>query len=402
MVRVRGHAVADQLRVDLGAARPRVLQLLEHDHAAGLAHHEAVAPRVERPGRALRVVVPARERPHRAEAGDADARDPRLGAAAEHHVRTAEPDRVGALADRHVRRGAGGALRRERPARAELHRDPAGAHVRDDRRDRERVHAVGAALDERSGSSPGTSPGRRSRSRSTRRRGRLRSRCRARSRPPPAAPPRRTICAKRSIRRACFRSIHSVGSKSFSSQAKWTGNSCASNCVISAAPDFAGEQVLPRRLDVVAERRHHAEAGDDDPPSPVHAHVRHIPSPPSTSSTSPVMNEAASEQRKRTAPATSSGSPSRPSGVVCEHRAGRLLRQHVREPRLHVAGRDDVRAHVPRAELARERLREADDPGLRGGVVRLARVAVHADDRGDVHDRAGARFIIGRVTARQV
>jgi hypothetical protein len=39
------------------------------------------------------------------------------------------------------------------------------------------------------------------------------------------------------MRRACLRSIHCVGSKSFSSQAKWTGNSEASNCWISAAPD---------------------------------------------------------------------------------------------------------------------------------------------------------------------
>ncbi|MEA2613684.1 MAG: hypothetical protein QOI52_1643, partial [Chloroflexota bacterium] len=41
----------------------------------------------------------------------------------------------------------------------------------------------------------------------------------------------------------------------------------------------------------------------------------YIPNPPSTSKTSPVMNEAASEQRNRTAPATSSGWPNRPSGV---------------------------------------------------------------------------------------
>ena len=32
-----------------------------------------------------------------------------------------------------------------------------------------------------------------------------------------------TICAKRSMRRDALRSIQTVGSKSFSSQAKWTG-----------------------------------------------------------------------------------------------------------------------------------------------------------------------------------
>src|SRR5205085_7611778 len=73
---------------------------------------------------------------------------------------------------------------------------------------------------------------------------------------------------------------------------------------------------LPRRLDVVPERRDQPQAGDRHAPASVERKVRtHIPSPPSTSSTSPVMKAASSEQRKRTAPATFSGSPSRPSGV---------------------------------------------------------------------------------------
>ena len=204
------------------------------------------------------------------------------------------------------------------------------------------------------------------------------------------------------MRRACLCSIHCVGSKSFSSQAKWTGNSLASNCWISAAPDSPAIRFahvvstsLPSGVTI---------------PSPVTttrllplSPATYIPSPPSTSSTSPVMNEAASEQRKRTAPATSSGSPSRPSGVFVEHRLGRLLGQHVGQLRLDVAGRDDVRAHVARAELARERLREADDPGLRG-----ARSSSGPSCRARRRSRRCSRssrarfFIIGRVTARQV
>ena len=39
------------------------------------------------------------------------------------------------------------------------------------------------------------------------------------------------------IRRAVLCSIHSVGSKSFSSHAKWTSYSESSNCVIGPAPD---------------------------------------------------------------------------------------------------------------------------------------------------------------------
>src|SRR5439155_7531773 len=72
---------------------------------------------------------------------------------------------------------------------------------------------------------------------------------------------------------------------------------------------LAGEQPLPGRLHVVAEWADHSEPGDDD------ASSHYIPSPPSTSSTSPVMNDAWSDARKRTAPATSSGSATRPSGV---------------------------------------------------------------------------------------
>ena len=44
-------------------------------------------------------------------------------------------------------------------------------------------------------------------------------------------------CAKRSIRRACLRSMNSVASKSFTSQAKCTEYPLESNWVISAAPE---------------------------------------------------------------------------------------------------------------------------------------------------------------------
>src|SRR5262249_44095310 len=44
-------------------------------------------------------------------------------------------------------------------------------------------------------------------------------------------------CEKRSMRRDCLRSIHVVGSKSLSSQAKRTAYSLASKCLIGPAPD---------------------------------------------------------------------------------------------------------------------------------------------------------------------
>ena len=73
MVGVGGGAVADELGADVGAARHRVLPLLEDEHAAALGHDEAVAARVERARGALRVVVARRQRARGAEAGDARA-----------------------------------------------------------------------------------------------------------------------------------------------------------------------------------------------------------------------------------------------------------------------------------------------------------------------------------------
>ena len=132
--RVDGHAVAEQLRVDLRAARLGAAR-------APRARAPPPASPITSPSRPLsngrdapcRIVVAARERPHRVEAGD---RRPRVTgasrAAGEHRVGAAEPDRVERVADRHVRGGARGALAHQRPLRAELDRDPAGAHVRDD------------------------------------------------------------------------------------------------------------------------------------------------------------------------------------------------------------------------------------------------------------------------------
>ena len=149
VLRVGRKPVAGDLGVDLGATGARAFELLEHEHRARLAHHEAVALRVERPAGTLRIFVATRERAHRTEAGDPDLVDRRLGPAAEHHVGATKPDVVEPLADRHVRRRARGALGRERPACAELHRYPARAHVGDDARDRKRVDPVRAALDQR-------------------------------------------------------------------------------------------------------------------------------------------------------------------------------------------------------------------------------------------------------------
>jgi hypothetical protein len=73
--------------------------------------------------------------------------------------------------------------------------------------------------------------------------------------------------------------------------------------------------VLPGLVDVEPAGRDGAHARDHYPSSFVAVLIAHIPSPPSTARTSPVMKAAESDTRNRTALATSAGSPSLPSGV---------------------------------------------------------------------------------------
>ena len=95
--------------------------------------------------RSRRIAVSHRQRAHRPEAREPDRCDRRLGAAAEHHVGSVEPDRIQAVAERHVRGCACGALRHERATRAELDRDPPGSEVRQGLDDRERAYPLRAA-----------------------------------------------------------------------------------------------------------------------------------------------------------------------------------------------------------------------------------------------------------------
>ena len=67
VVRVGGVADARRDRVHVGAAAGGVLGRLQHHHARALAEHEPVPALVERPGRALRLVVAGGQGPHRGE-----------------------------------------------------------------------------------------------------------------------------------------------------------------------------------------------------------------------------------------------------------------------------------------------------------------------------------------------
>ena len=319
---------------------------------------------------------------------------------------SARPSRivVERLADRHVGGRAGRALRPERAARAELHRDPGGAHVRDDRGDRERVDPIGAALRAAGRSSPGTA---------------LRPPIPVATETPDALGLRLDLDPGVGLRHAGGRDDHlreavdasaPCGARSsrwarspLSSQAKWTAKSEGSNCWIGAAPLLPAVRFAQKVSASFPSGVTSADSGHDNPPASVRAHADppYIPRPPSTSSTSPVMNAASSEQRKRTARATSSGSPRRPSGGVREDEPAHLLGRHVGQRGLDVAGRDQRSRARRGTELARERLREADDPRLRRRVVRLARIAVRRRRSRTMFTIDPARrFSIFRATAR--
>ena len=122
-------------------------------------------------------------------------------------------------------------------------------------------------------------------------------------------------------------------------------------------------------------------------------------SPQSTGSTTPVIADAASEARNATARMTSIGSTMRPSGYQrssCVRTSGLRRRALVPERRAHRAGADDIRADVVAAEFQRERLGQADQPGLAravGGVAERGQ-PIH---RTDVDDRArAARLHVGQ------
>src|ERR671935_1856278 len=77
----------------------------------------------------------------------------------------------------------------------------------------------------------------------------------------------------------------------------------------------ASADVPPALVHRQPERRHRPEARHHYAAAAAAIHT-HIPSPPSTASTCPVMNAPASDTRNLTAAATSRGVPSRPSGVA--------------------------------------------------------------------------------------
>ena len=156
-------------------------------------------------------------------------------------------------------------------------------------------------------------------------------------------------------------------------------------------------------------RRRGVVSADDRPPHPASllrsrplpqgemryakAHVAAVVTPPSTTMVWPVMKVEASEARYATAPAISSGSPMRRSGVAGARRFRLLVfPQRAGEIGLHQARRHAIDAHALRAPFAGEAAAQREVGGFGDAVGADHGGAAQAADRGDDDDRAVAAF----------
>ncbi len=308
---VRAHAGAGQLGVDAGAAGLGVLEALEHQATGALADHETVAAGVEGPRGMLRVVVAQAERAGGGKAGHADRAHGRLAAAGEHHLGVAVADDARRVADGVGAGGAGGNGGAQRALGAQLERDVRRAHVGDHHRHEQRVHAVRALGEELV--DLGVQ--------------RLQAAdAAADHRPDPVrlgagvelGVGGRQLGGRDRVPREEVEPPHlALVDEVLGVEVLDLGGDV--HLVVAGVeardrPDarLAGDEPPPERVDVVAQRRDHAETGDDDSGGGRHQ----MPNPPSTGSVTPVTKRACGEARKTTAWATSSVVPMLLSGVA--------------------------------------------------------------------------------------
>src|SRR5919106_406051 len=166
------------------------------------------------------------------------------------------------------------------------------------------------------------------------------------------------ICAKRSMRRACLCSMNSVGSNPFASQAKCVWYAAASNRVISPAADSPASrpaQVVWTSL-----------PSGVTAPMPVTTTLR-LPFMLMSHPQAAVDEEHFARDERGLVRAEEAYRPGHvlrraeaAQRSVLEHQLLQLLRELLGQPRRDVAWRDNVGAHPAVAELAGERLGEAD------------------------------------------
>src|SRR4030095_3073493 len=85
-MRIRAHAVPDELAIDPCTAGSCMFVLLEHEYAGALPQHKPVPTDVPGPARRCRIIVAMRKRPCPPKPADTPCAPRRLGAACNHHV----------------------------------------------------------------------------------------------------------------------------------------------------------------------------------------------------------------------------------------------------------------------------------------------------------------------------
>src|SRR6478752_8817679 len=130
----------------VSAATLRSVELLEHQHAGALPHHEAGARGVEGARRPRRMFVLGGKAAHRAEAGKDEWSEGGFGAPGEDGVGVAALDHLRRLPDGGRARRAGGNGRVVRAAEAEGDRELAAGRVYEHVRNEGRRNAIGPTL----------------------------------------------------------------------------------------------------------------------------------------------------------------------------------------------------------------------------------------------------------------
>ena len=105
---IGGRAVAEDLAVDVSAARPGVFEFLEHQHAGTFAEHEAVAVQIEGAAGTSGIIIVGGEGCQQAEASDTEGVDHAVGPPGEHDVDVSASDQLGRFTNRLARGRAGG------------------------------------------------------------------------------------------------------------------------------------------------------------------------------------------------------------------------------------------------------------------------------------------------------
>src|SRR6266480_6513151 len=131
VIGVRRKSVASELAINFRAALLSVFKLFYDGNAGAFAYDETVTVAIERARCALRLVIALAERFHRGKTGETKFDDRRFGTAGHKNIGVAEFNHAPRFADRVIGSRTSGDDAHIRAAQSEFHRDNAAGHVAD-------------------------------------------------------------------------------------------------------------------------------------------------------------------------------------------------------------------------------------------------------------------------------